>query len=177
MDSPLIVAHKARIAAALTENLRRQQSPEQQRKNSKKKGFQKPLKESTLTGVVGLLAEGKELQPKTIKKKPMNLEKFVAEQLTKRGFTVEKMSRYDARTGRSHDFMGIWDLLAGKDGKTYAIQVTSKANRSARLKKITIENKSAFERTVRVFGMSPYLILVDSKTKAMTIEPIPLGAA
>ena len=40
-----------------------------------------------------------------------------------------------SRTRR--DLFGAWDILAVKDGETIAIQVTSKSNISARVKKIS----------------------------------------
>ena len=40
-----------------------------------------------------------------------------------------------SRTRR--DLFGAWDILAVKDGETVAIQVTSKSNMSARIKKIS----------------------------------------
>jgi hypothetical protein len=38
--------------------------------------------------------------------------------------------------GNRRDLFGCWDILAVKDGETVAIQVTSKSNMSARIKKI-----------------------------------------
>lgn len=39
--------------------------------------------------------------------------------------------------GNRRDLFGCWDVLAVKDGHTVAIQVTSKSNISARVKKIS----------------------------------------
>ena len=39
--------------------------------------------------------------------------------------------------GNRRDLFGAWDILAVKDGETTAIQVTSKSNISARVKKIS----------------------------------------
>jgi hypothetical protein len=38
--------------------------------------------------------------------------------------------------GNRRDLFGCWDILAVKDGQTVAVQVTSKSNMSARIKKI-----------------------------------------
>lgn len=38
--------------------------------------------------------------------------------------------------GNRRDLFGCWDILAVKDGETVAVQVTSKSNMSARIKKI-----------------------------------------
>lgn len=53
------------------------------------------------------------------------------------GFTrIQPGSHYNHLTGRSHDFAGIFDWIAGGQGRTIGVQVTSKSNMSARRKKI-----------------------------------------
>lgn len=48
---------------------------------------------------------------------------------------IEWVSWYDSRARRNHDLRGYWDALAGKDGKPYLIQATSRSNHSTRVKK------------------------------------------
>ena len=43
---------------------------------------------------------------------------------------------YNAFTRRKKDLFGIFDILAVGNGETVAVQITSKANMSARIKKI-----------------------------------------
>jgi hypothetical protein len=56
--------------------------------------------------------------------------------LEKQGYTVATVEYYNAFTKRKHDLYGCIDLLAVGNGETLAIQVTSKSNMSARIKKI-----------------------------------------
>lgn len=52
------------------------------------------------------------------------------------GYKVATVEYYNAFTKRKHDLFGCIDLLAVGNGETIAIQVTSKSNMSARIKKI-----------------------------------------
>jgi carbonic anhydrase len=52
------------------------------------------------------------------------------------GYTVATVEYYNSFTKRKHDLFGCIDLLAIGNGETIAIQVTSKSNMSARIKKI-----------------------------------------
>lgn len=45
--------------------------------------------------------------------------------------------------GISHDFLGLWDILALRDGQVLAVQATSYANVNARLNKITADEHAA----------------------------------
>jgi hypothetical protein len=49
---------------------------------------------------------------------------------------VATVEYYNAYTRRKHDLFGCIDLLAIGNGETLAIQVTSKSNMSARIRKI-----------------------------------------
>lgn len=55
--------------------------------------------------------------------------------------TTVRVDSYDARIQRSKDLMGIFDFLSFGSGRTVAVQVTSKANMSARRKKM-LESKA-----------------------------------
>lgn len=52
------------------------------------------------------------------------------------GYQVANVEHYNAFTKRKHDLFGCIDLLAIGNGETLAVQVTSKSNMSARVKKI-----------------------------------------
>ena len=56
--------------------------------------------------------------------------------LQSEGYTVETVEYYNSFTKRKHDLFNCIDLLAIGNGETIAIQVTSKSNMSARIKKI-----------------------------------------
>jgi len=52
------------------------------------------------------------------------------------GYIVDGVNRYEAYSGRRHDFIGCVDLIAFNDEETIAIQATSASNRAARRKKL-----------------------------------------
>jgi hypothetical protein len=60
---------------------------------------------------------------------------------------VATVEYYNAYTRRKHDLFGCIDLLAIGNGETLAIQVTSKSNMSARIKKI--EDSAALPEMLR----------------------------
>jgi len=55
--------------------------------------------------------------------------------LRDQGYTVATVEYYNYFTKRKHDLFGCIDLLAIGNGETLAIQVTSKSNMSARIKR------------------------------------------
>ncbi len=67
--------------------------------------------------------------------------------LRDQGYTVATVEYYNYFTKRKHDLFGCIDLLAIGNGETLAIQVTSKSNMSARIKKI--ENNDALPEMIR----------------------------
>ena len=58
------------------------------------------------------------------------------EALKERGFVSEKVEKYNAFTKRYNDLFGVWDVLGVGNGETIAVQVTSRAHISERVKKI-----------------------------------------
>ena len=56
--------------------------------------------------------------------------------LREQGYLVATVEHYNSFTRRKHDLFGCIDLLAIGNGETLAIQVTSRSNMSARIKKI-----------------------------------------
>lgn len=52
------------------------------------------------------------------------------------GYQVANVEHYNAFTKRKHDLFGCIDLLCIGNGETLAVQVTSKSNMRARVKKI-----------------------------------------
>ena len=52
------------------------------------------------------------------------------------GYQVANVETFNYFTKRKHDLFGCIDLLAIGNGETLAVQVTSKSNMSARVKKI-----------------------------------------
>lgn len=52
------------------------------------------------------------------------------------GYKCEVVESYNAFTKRKKDLFGIFDVLAVGNNETIGIQITSKANMSARVKKI-----------------------------------------
>jgi hypothetical protein len=52
------------------------------------------------------------------------------------GYICDVVESYNAFTKRKKDLFGIFDILAVGNGETIAVQITSKANMSARIKKI-----------------------------------------
>lgn len=56
--------------------------------------------------------------------------------LREQGYLVATVEHYNSFTRRKHDLFGCIDLLAVGNGETLAIQVTSRSNMSARIKKI-----------------------------------------
>ena len=67
--------------------------------------------------------------------------------LESQGYTVATVEHYNAFTSRKHDLYGCIDLLAIGNGETVAIQVTSKSNMAARIKKI--EENPALPEMIR----------------------------
>lgn len=67
--------------------------------------------------------------------------------LESEGYTVATVEYYNAFTKRKHDLFGCIDLLAIGNGETIAIQVTSKSNMSARIRKI--EDSDALIEMIR----------------------------
>lgn len=53
-----------------------------------------------------------------------------------RGYKCDIVESYNAFTKRKKDLFGVFDILAIGNGETVAIQLTSKSNMSARVKKI-----------------------------------------
>ena len=56
--------------------------------------------------------------------------------LKDRGYQCDVVESYNAFTKRKKDLFGIFDILAIGSGETLGIQITSKSNISARIKKI-----------------------------------------
>lgn len=56
--------------------------------------------------------------------------------LKEQGYQCTVVETYCAFTKRKKDLFGIFDILAVGNGETIAVQITSKANMSARIKKI-----------------------------------------
>jgi len=56
--------------------------------------------------------------------------------LRKLGYQTANVEHYNAFTKRKHDLFGCIDILAIGNNETLAVQVTSKSNMSARIKKI-----------------------------------------
>ena len=56
--------------------------------------------------------------------------------LRKLGYQTANVEHYNYFTKRKHDLFGCIDILAIGNGETLAVQVTSKSNMSARIKKI-----------------------------------------
>jgi len=67
--------------------------------------------------------------------------------MKEQGYMVATVEYYNAYTRRKHDLFGCIDLLAIGNGETLAIQVTSKSNMSARIKKI--EDSAALPEMLR----------------------------
>jgi hypothetical protein len=54
-----------------------------------------------------------------------------------RGYRCDTVESYNAFTRRKKDLFGLFDIVAIGKGETVAIQLTSKSNMSARVKKIS----------------------------------------
>ena len=54
-----------------------------------------------------------------------------------RGYQCDTVESYNSFTKRKKDLFGLFDILAIGNGETVAIQLTSKSNMSARVKKIS----------------------------------------
>lgn len=67
--------------------------------------------------------------------------------LKDQGYMVANVETYNAFTRRKHDLWGCIDILAIGNGETLAVQVTSKSNMSARIKKI--EDSEALPEMLR----------------------------
>lgn len=63
------------------------------------------------------------------------------------GYTVATVEHYNYFTKRRHDLFGVIDVLAIGNGETLAVQVTSKSNMSARIRKI--EDNEALPEMIR----------------------------
>lgn len=77
------------------------------------------------------------------------------ELLKARGYHPYRADYFDARTQRAIDFMGIFDFLALGNGETLGVQITSKANLSARRKKML---ESGWAQRCRAAGWKLVLI-------------------
>ena len=72
---------------------------------------------------------------------------------------------------RRVDLFGFVDILAIHSGKTYGLQVTSRGNISARVKKITVENADTLSRLkeagwiIQVIGWGKVSVKRGSKSK------------
>jgi len=55
---------------------------------------------------------------------------------TEKGYKCTVVESYNSFTRRKKDLFGIFDVLAVGEGQTIGIQITSKSNMSARVKKI-----------------------------------------
>ena len=66
----------------------------------------------------------------------MSLTLRTTKHLREHGYLVATVEHYNSFTRRKHDLFGCIDLLAIGNGETLAIQVTSRSNMSARIKKI-----------------------------------------
>jgi hypothetical protein len=77
----------------------------------------------------------------------MTLTLRTTKHLKEQGYMVATVEYYNAYTRRKHDLFGCIDLLAIGNGETLAIQVTSKSNMSARIKKI--EDSAALPEMLR----------------------------
>ena len=71
-------------------------------------------------------------QPKTLS----SLNQRTVALLEGQGYLCDVVESYNAFTKRKKDLFGIFDILAVGNGETVAVQITSKANMSARIKKI-----------------------------------------
>lgn len=77
----------------------------------------------------------------------MTLTQRTIKMMRDQGYMVATVEYYNAFTKRKHDLFGCIDLLAIGNGETIAIQVTSKSNMSARIKKI--ESSDALPEMLR----------------------------
>jgi hypothetical protein len=68
-------------------------------------------------------------------------------QLKDQGYTVANVETYNFFTKRRHDLFGVIDILAIGNGETLAVQVTTKSNMSARIRKI--EDSEALPEMLR----------------------------
>lgn len=66
----------------------------------------------------------------------MTLTQRTTKMMQDQGYMVATVEYFNYYTRRKHDLFGCIDLLAIGNGETIAIQVTSKSNMSARIKKI-----------------------------------------
>jgi hypothetical protein len=67
--------------------------------------------------------------------------------LKEQGYMVANVETYNYFTKRRHDLFGVIDILAIGNGETLAVQVTSKSNMSARIRKI--EDSEALPEMLR----------------------------
>lgn len=82
------------------------------------------------------------------KKAPVNLNPRSREYMEGKGYVYQTTEHYDTRTMRKHDHMGIFDALCYKvaqgsfdapdyvPGETVGVQITTQANKGARLRKM-----------------------------------------
>lgn len=96
------------------------------------------MSEITLTDVLLFEAIEADIADLVAKKRkaPAKLNGPTRDECKRRGWDCELVEHYDSRTMRKHDLLGFVDFLAFGDGETIALQVTSKANMAARIKKI-----------------------------------------
>jgi hypothetical protein len=78
---------------------------------------------------------------------PKSLTSRSVDHLRQQGYLVDVVESYNFFTKRKKDLFGCLDLLAIGNGETLAIQVTSKSNMSARIKKI--EDSAALPEMLR----------------------------
>lgn len=53
------------------------------------------------------------------------------------GYNAANVEKYNCYSKRSSDLFGVFDILAVGNGETVAVQVTSRSNIAARVKKMT----------------------------------------
>lgn len=64
--------------------------------------------------------------------------------MDRKGWKWERVDYYDARTGRHHDLLGMFDYLAFDGRWTIGVQITSRGQMSTRRKKILAEKRFAW---------------------------------
>lgn len=94
-------------------------------------------------------------KPKTDKPPRANHTQRTYAHLKAQGYTVTKADSWNSFANRTNDMFGIFDLLALGNGETVGVQLTSKANMSARRKKIL---DSKFLPKIREAGWKVLLI-------------------
>lgn len=85
--------------------------------------------------------------------KPVNLNPHTRKRLIEQGYVPVLTEHYDMRTRRKHDLFGFCDFLGLGERDVLAVQVTSKANMSARIKKIASDELADIVAAVRKAGI------------------------